>query len=97
MEDIFIWCVHSSLKLVLNADYWQLSLRRTPLPGQSPSVSLGVCFTEVSILWRSRRESTVLIILIFVATGPGEVYTDYVATRWYRAPELLVGDTKYGR
>ncbi|KAJ7379504.1 Cyclin-dependent kinase-like 2 [Desmophyllum pertusum] len=29
--------------------------------------------------------------------GPGEVYTDYVATRWYRAPELLVGDTKYGQ
>ena len=27
----------------------------------------------------------------------GEVYTDYVATRWYRAPELLVGDTKYGK
>ncbi|NXJ13150.1 CDKL2 protein, partial [Odontophorus gujanensis] len=27
----------------------------------------------------------------------GEAYTDYVATRWYRAPELLVGDTKYGR
>ncbi|KAG1695329.1 Cyclin-dependent kinase-like 2 [Nymphon striatum] len=23
--------------------------------------------------------------------------TDYVATRWYRAPELLVGDTKYGK
>ncbi|XP_070544778.1 cyclin-dependent kinase-like 2 isoform X2 [Ptychodera flava] len=29
--------------------------------------------------------------------SPGEAYTDYVATRWYRAPELLVGDTKYGR
>ncbi|TGZ75208.1 hypothetical protein CRM22_000518 [Opisthorchis felineus] len=29
--------------------------------------------------------------------APGEVYTDYVATRWYRAPELLVGDSKYGR
>lgn len=28
--------------------------------------------------------------------GPGAVYTDYVATRWYRAPELLVGDTQYG-
>ena len=27
---------------------------------------------------------------------PGEQYTDYVATRWYRAPELLVGDTNYG-
>lgn len=29
--------------------------------------------------------------------GPGEIYTDYVATRWYRAPELLVGDTNYGK
>lgn len=28
--------------------------------------------------------------------GPGENYTDYVATRWYRAPELLVGETQYG-
>ncbi|XP_050664211.1 cyclin-dependent kinase-like 4 isoform X1 [Leptidea sinapis] len=27
--------------------------------------------------------------------SPGESYTDYVATRWYRAPELLVGDTQY--
>ena len=27
---------------------------------------------------------------------PGENFTDYVATRWYRAPELLVGDTQYG-
>ncbi|XP_045502837.1 cyclin-dependent kinase-like 1 isoform X2 [Colias croceus] len=27
--------------------------------------------------------------------SPGESYTDYVATRWYRAPELLVGDTMY--
>jgi cyclin-dependent kinase-like len=24
-------------------------------------------------------------------------YTDYVSTRWYRAPELLVGDTQYGK
>eukprot|EP00054_Salpingoeca_dolichothecata_P022504 m.147698 g.147698 ORF g.147698 m.147698 type:complete len:400 (-) comp24359_c0_seq3:46-1245(-) len=29
-------------------------------------------------------------------SGPGAAYTDYVATRWYRAPELLVGDTQYG-
>ena len=27
----------------------------------------------------------------------GEIYTDYVATRWYRAPELLVGDPSYGK
>ncbi|XP_066925888.1 cyclin-dependent kinase-like 1 [Clytia hemisphaerica] len=32
-----------------------------------------------------------------LATGPGEVFTDYVATRWYRAPELLVGDVNYGK
>uniref|UniRef100_A0A1I7XLJ6 cyclin-dependent kinase n=1 Tax=Heterorhabditis bacteriophora TaxID=37862 RepID=A0A1I7XLJ6_HETBA len=28
--------------------------------------------------------------------NPTEMYTDYVATRWYRSPELLVGDTIYG-
>ena len=28
--------------------------------------------------------------------GPDSLYTDYVSTRWYRAPELLVGDTNYG-
>uniref|UniRef100_G1S3A1 Cyclin dependent kinase like 4 n=1 Tax=Nomascus leucogenys TaxID=61853 RepID=G1S3A1_NOMLE len=27
---------------------------------------------------------------------PGDAYTGYVATRWYRAPELLVGDTHCG-
>ncbi|XP_057414697.1 cyclin-dependent kinase-like 4 isoform X2 [Balaenoptera acutorostrata] len=27
---------------------------------------------------------------------PGDAYTDYITTRWYRAPELLVGDTHYG-
>lgn len=30
-------------------------------------------------------------------TGPNESCTDYVATRWYRAPELLIGDSRYGR
>ncbi|XP_057882436.1 cyclin-dependent kinase-like 1 isoform X2 [Melospiza georgiana] len=28
--------------------------------------------------------------------SPSDPYTDYVATRWYRSPELLVGDTQYG-
>ena len=28
-------------------------------------------------------------------SDPGDILTDYVATRWYRAPELLVGETKY--
>ena len=34
--------------------------------------------------------------LIFPTAGPEDEYTDYVATRWYRSPELLVGDTQYG-
>jgi cyclin-dependent kinase-like len=25
------------------------------------------------------------------------MYTDYVSTRWYRAPELLVGDANYNK
>ena len=29
-------------------------------------------------------------------TETSDEFTDYVATRWYRAPELLVGDTQYG-
>ena len=35
--------------------------------------------------------------LTTLTAPPGEAYTDYVATRWYRAPELLVGDTSYGK
>ena len=27
--------------------------------------------------------------------GPAPILTDYVATRWYRAPEILLGSTKY--
>ena len=29
------------------------------------------------------------------ATGPSPALTDYVATRWYRAPEILLGSTSY--
>ena len=29
--------------------------------------------------------------------GQNVVLTDYVATRWYRAPEILLGSTKYGK
>ncbi|RHY32003.1 hypothetical protein DYB32_002973 [Aphanomyces invadans] len=28
-------------------------------------------------------------------SGPNPVLTDYVATRWYRAPEILLGSTRY--
>ena len=32
-----------------------------------------------------------------VTSRGGQVLTDYVATRWYRAPELLLGSTDYGK
>ena len=28
-------------------------------------------------------------------TGPNPILTDYVATRWYRAPEILLGSNRY--
>ncbi|PAA54819.1 hypothetical protein BOX15_Mlig017917g4 [Macrostomum lignano] len=33
----------------------------------------------------------------FARSATGDQLTDYVATRWYRAPELLVGDPRYGK
>lgn len=49
----------------------------------------------------SKYYPVVVVVILFLSfynfcSGPGENYTDYVATRWYRAPELLVGDTQYG-
>ena len=37
-----------------------------------------------------------MCVLFYDIAGPDDEYTDYVATRWYRAPELLVGDMVYG-
>ena len=42
------------------------------------------------------KTSFLKTFLVLPVAGPGDEYTDYVATRWYRAPELLVGDTQYG-
>lgn len=47
--------------------------------------NLNVCMSVISIC-----------LYILYSAGPEDDYTDYVATRWYRAPELLVGDTQYG-
>ena len=34
--------------------------------------------------------------LVSHLVGQGMNLTEYVATRWYRSPELLVGCSKYG-
>ena len=36
------------------------------------------------------------VYLIFYNLG-APVLTEYVATRWYRAPEILLGSTKYAK
>ena len=64
-------------------------------------VHSGCCAGNYSLLsYRSLALSLSLSLshaaLEIRCPGPGENYTDYVATRWYRAPELLVGDTQYG-
>ena len=41
-------------------------------------------------------ERSLNFLICFHFSAPGDNFTDYVATRWYRAPELLVGDTQYG-
>lgn len=41
-------------------------------------------------------EITLVNIFVLLKFLDNDEYTDYVATRWYRAPELLVGDTTYG-
>lgn len=30
-------------------------------------------------------------------SGAEPAFTEYVATRWYRAPEILLGSTKYNK
>ena len=32
-----------------------------------------------------------------IGPHPDQKFTDYVSTRWYRAPELLVGDANYSK
>ena len=69
------------------------------------ALTLGICFDGQTIHRDVKPENILLtkdcIVKLcdfgFARTmSPNENYTDYVATRWYRAPELLVGDTQYG-
>ncbi|KAK9497114.1 hypothetical protein O3M35_004490 [Rhynocoris fuscipes] len=57
---------------------------------------LSYCHMHNCIHRDIKPENILLTANGVVKLCPGENYTDYVATRWYRAPELLVGDTLYG-
>ena len=49
-------------------------------------------------LWRHRGKYTqVTDDLMGLNAVLDNNFPDYVATRWYRAPELLVGDPAYGK
>ena len=58
-------------------------------------VTLDLPETSVCTLYVAIRQNDELYVCL-PAAGPGAHYTDYVATRWYRSPELLVGDVQYG-
>lgn len=53
-------------------------------------------FAETMCVFTDSWNDVGFCAFLCLAAGPCDYYTDYVATRWYRAPELLVGDTQYG-
>lgn len=59
-------------------------------------VSVIVFIYSISIILNNWLLTYTNNICGLVFLGPEDNLTDYVATRWYRAPELLVGDTHYG-
>ena len=64
------------------------------------AISTGLLFLRfyyIDILFfRLSHLPFISTIFFHFFSAPGDNFTDYVATRWYRAPELLVGDTQYG-
>ena len=77
----------SKLGVVKLCDFGFARLMAAPGNDHYLFVFLGCIFRKT---WRFIKNCTNFFI-------SGEIYTDYVATRWYRAPELLVGDTQYGK
>ena len=71
------------------------SLNVTFCPPARPSLRPSIRTFSFPV-YPSFRPSVRLSVTLPPQAGPGDDYTDYVATRWYRAPELLVGDTQYG-
>lgn len=66
------------------------------------------CFGFLKIIHRDIKPENILVSQSGITklcdfgfartlAAPGDVYTDYVATRWYRAPELVLKDTTYGK
>eukprot|EP00039_Didymoeca_costata_P028852 m.22319 g.22319 ORF g.22319 m.22319 type:complete len:498 (+) comp7387_c0_seq2:235-1728(+) len=83
-----------------------LSVRQTRLYLWQIVQAVRFCHSQ-NVLHRDIKPENVLVTKHFIIklcdfgfartiASQGEAYTDYVATRWYRAPELLVGDVNYG-
>ena len=81
----------SKLGVVKLCDFGFARLRAAP--GKILSIAVPVLFS----FYIDKVIQINSIVLKSESSISGEIYTDYVATRWYRAPELLVGDTQYGR
>ena len=58
----------------------------------------GFVLIPISSFLQSRRRCYAISSVCddVFGTETSDEFTDYVATRWYRAPELLVGDIQYG-
>jgi len=78
--------------------------------GRLTLATLGCCSPVFQIIHRDIKPENILVsgegvvklcdfgFARAVATAEHSVtLTEYVATRWYRAPELLLSDTNYGR
>uniref|UniRef100_A0A8C7Y9X2 Protein kinase domain-containing protein n=1 Tax=Oryzias sinensis TaxID=183150 RepID=A0A8C7Y9X2_9TELE len=109
---VFLWCCHESLgsdgppppppHFHCSDSECERCLRLPPsgvgvvLPYIQDSVSVSVIPSLTSLAPFTEPLQLCPSVCVGPPAGPEDDYTDYVATRWYRAPELLVGDTQYG-
>jgi len=55
------------------------------------------CCIHLSLHWYCVEQRTLICVQPsnLLLLNPSCILTDYVATRWYRAPEILLGSAKY--
>lgn len=99
--EVFAQCKYSLLSICPFAGTTQTN----------PLINCDINITQADLLHRDIKPSNILLNAdchikvcdfglcrsVADSSGPAPVLTDYVATRWYRAPEILLGSTMYTR